>query len=322
MIIEMRNMDSLYRSYNTAFQKAILDETEARPNILAVKDVAIEMPVTGASTQHSWLGQIKGMTEWVGARVLEALRLNAITVVSRKFEDSLAVPADAIRDDQYGQFTPLAAALGAASGEIWLDLVGESLTGNAVWADGNPFFCSGRKLGDATITNAVTTALSRAAVEAGIAAMTGYTLHKGRPAKVRPEVLVVGPSQLAAAKAIVEADIIANTEGTAGISNVSTARMLRVVQCDAFVGAKADWWTIAGRKATIPLVCVQQREKPASLTRMDRDSDYNVFMTDTYYYGTRARGEAFLTLPVLGYLGGVASVSAWSQAAADAVVGT
>jgi len=260
------------------------------------------------------------MTEWIGARLLDNVRVNAISVINRKFEDSLQVPADSIRDDQYGQFVPLAAALGDASGEIWPELAGNALVGNASWADGNPFFCSGRKLGDSTITNAVETALSKAAVETGLAAMSGWTLHAGRPAKVRPELLIVGPSLLGTAKAIVEADIVANAAGTAGESNVSPARVLKVVQCDDFVGTYANYWCIAGRKAGIPLVAVQQREKPTNLTRMDRDTDINVFMQDVFYYGTRARGEAFCTLPFLGYMGGQTSVTAWSQTLADALV--
>lgn len=321
MEINNKNMDSLYMVYNTAFTKALTDEADKRPNMLQVSDVAILIPSTGGSTQHSWLGQIKGMTEWIGARQLDSLRVNAITVINRKFEDSLAVPADSIRDDQYGQFTPLAAALGAASNEIWIELTGEALANNASWADGNPCFCSGRKLGAGTLTNAVTTAFSKAAVEAGLTAMSGYVLHAGRPAKVRAEILIVGPSNLGAAKQICEADFIAGgAEDKVSVSNVSPARQLSVKVCDDFVGAKAGYWAIVGRKAGIPLVAVQQREQPSNLTRMDRDSDYNVFMTDTYYYGTRARGEAFCCLPFLGYMGGLAEVPAWDQAKADALV--
>ena len=53
-------------------------------------------------------------------------------------------------------------------------------------------------------------------------------------------------------------------------------------------------------------IYVQQR-KLAALTRMDRDTDENVFMRNEYYYGTDARGEAFLTLPHLAFAGQVAA---------------
>jgi phage major head subunit gpT-like protein len=38
---------------------------------------------------------------------------------------------------------------------------------------------------------------------------------------------------------------------------------------------------------------------------MDRDTDNNVFMKNEYYYGTDARGAAFMTLPHLAF-GGLA----------------
>jgi phage major head subunit gpT-like protein len=49
-------------------------------------------------------------------------------------------------------------------------------------------------------------------------------------------------------------------------------------------------------------VYVQKRKDPV-LTRMDRDTDTNVFMRGEFYYGTDARGAAFLTLPHLAFGG-------------------
>jgi phage major head subunit gpT-like protein len=53
-------------------------------------------------------------------------------------------------------------------------------------------------------------------------------------------------------------------------------------------------------------VYVQKRREP-TLTRMDKDTDGNVFMRNEYYYGTDARGAAFLTLPHLAFGGFVAA---------------
>jgi len=310
MDINATNMDNLFMTFKTAFAKGMQSVAGAGPeNQLKVGDVAMLMPVQGGSTQHTWLAQIKGMTEWIGTRLLKALKVNGLTVVNRKFEDTVTVPADNIKDDQYGQYTPLVAALGSTSDELWADLTGEALVGNAKWADDNYFFCSGRELGDSMITNAVTTVLSKTSLEAGMTAMRSFTLHAGRNAKVRPELLIVGPGLEATAKAIVEAELI-----TGPLSNTSPAMSLKVKVCDDFVGDHATKWVLTGRKAGIPLVCVQQRELP-SLTRMDKSDDTNVFLYDEYYYGTAARGEAFMTLPFLGYMGGMTSVPAWAEAA-------
>ena len=315
MDINVRNMDNLYRTINTAFLTGLNSTKDERPHILVLGDVAFVLPSNGASTQYSWLGQIKGMTEWVGDRILESLKVNAIIVVNRKFEDSLKVDADNIRDDQYGQFARLGQSLGESADELPMDLVGEALIGNAKWADGNPFFCTGRVLGKASITNASTNALSKDNVETAITAIGSYQLHAGRPAKVRVVNLLVGASKLSLAKSICEAKNLAN-----GASNTSTAMILTVKQCDEFVGDYADRWAITGVKAGIPPVAYQQREKPGNLTRMDKDGDYNVFLRDIYYYGVRARGEAFMTIPILAYMGGMDAAPAWNKALADALV--
>ena len=82
--------------------------------------------------------------------------------------------------------------------------------------------------------------------------------------------------------------------------------MLKVL-CDSRIsGDHKNKWYIMGEKAGIKPVAVQQRRMPV-FTRMDRDTDENVFMRKEYRYGTDARGEGFLTLPFLAYAGGFAS---------------
>lgn len=318
MVINRDNMNALFTTYLNRFSEAqAAARQRAYPNQLMVEDIALLISVTGAATQHGWLEQIKGIHEWVGERVLNNIRLNAITVTNRSFENTVAVKRNDIEDDQYGMFAPLVGAMGADAETLWIKLAVAALLANGTWADGNPFFCSARKLSDekgaATLTNAVTTALSKTAVEAGLAAMRGFVLAGGEPADAQPEYLVVGPSLEGTAKAIVEAEIEANAGGTLAVSNVSPARMLKARVDSRLTGTHANKWFITSRKATIPCVAVQRRKLPV-LTRMDRDTDENVFMRDTFYYGTDARGEAFCTLPFLAYMGGAGSVAAWAKA--------
>jgi len=314
MIINRDNMASLFQTFMTKFndaQKAAAGRPT--PNALLVEDIAILMTVSGAATVHAWLEQVPGMREWIGDRVIKNLKLGKLTVSNRDFESTVGVPRNDIEDDNYGVFAPLFAMMGENSQMLWKDLALEAVIANGTWADGNPFFCSGRILGESTITNAVTTALSQAAVEAGIAAMIGWTLFSGKPAQVSPRNLVVGPSLEGTAKQICEATIIANANNV-GVSNVSPARSLTVRVEPSLVGTHAAKWYITGVKAGLGPVAVQRRKLPV-FTRMDRDTDENVFMRKEYLYGTDARGEAFLTLPFLAYAGGQSSVAAWSEPA-------
>ena len=237
-------------------------------------------------------------------------KLGKLTVVNRDFENTIKVSRNEIEDDQYGVYAPLIGMMGSDAENLWKKLAIEALTGNGEWADGNPFFCSGRTLGESTITNAVTTALSKAAVEAAIAAMRAWTLYGGEPGEVRPDVLLVGPTLEATAKQICEADLV--SDGTTTVSNVSPAKALKVRVSQSLVGNRANEWYVLGDKNGVKAVGIQKRKLPV-LTRKDRDEDTNVFMTNDFLYGVHARGEGFLTLPFLAYKGGAAAVAAWEE---------
>lgn len=313
MNITAANLDALFRTFQTKFteaQKAA--QTRVTPNDLVPEDIAICFTGSGSATQHSWLNQLKGIHEWVGTRAINAVNLGKLTVVNRDFENTVTVSRNEIEDDQYGVYAPLIGMMGADAENLWKKLAIEALLGNGEWADGNKFFCSGRKLNPArteTITNAVTTALTKAALETAIAAMRAWKLHGGEPGEVRPDVLLVGPSLEAAAKRICEADLV--SEGGATVSNVSPAKAVKVRVSQTLVGAHANEWYLLGDKNGVKAVGIQKRKLP-ELTRLDGDKDPEVFMSNNYLYGVHARGEGFLTLPFLAYKGGAASVDDWA----------
>ena len=311
MNITAATLDAIFKAFQTKFNEAQkAAQTRAFPNDLLPEDIAIAFAASGAATQHSWLEQIKGIHEWVGERVLNNAKLGKLTVVNRDFENTIKVSRNEIEDDQYGVYSPLIAMMGADAENLWKKLAIEALLGNGEWADGNPFFCSGRVLGKSTFTNAVTTALSKAAVEAAIAAMRGWTLYGGEPGEIRPDVLLVGPSLEATAKQICEADLVA--DGGTTVSNVSPAKALKVRVSQSLIGDHASEWYVCGDKNGVKAVGIQKRKLPV-LTRKDREEDDNVFMTNDYLYGVHARGEGFMTLPFLAYKGGAAEVDAWSE---------
>ena len=310
MVINRSNMDTLFQTFMTKFTEAQKAASgRLTPKSLVLEEIAITMVVSGAATVHAWLEQIPGMKEWLGDRQVNNLKIGKITVTNRDFEDTVSVERNTIEDDQYGVFAPLIGMMGQNSELIWPELAIEALTANGNWADGNPFFCAKRLIGQSEITNAVATALGKAAVEAGLTAMQSWTLFSGKPAQVSPLYLVVGPGKEAAANAICEAEMV-NDGSNVSVSNTSPARNLKVRVDPRLIGAHADKWYIVATKAGLPPVCVQKR-KLAKLTRMDKDDDENVFMRKTFLYGTDCRGEAFLTLPFLCYAGGLTAVADW-----------
>ena len=311
MNITAATLDAIFKAFQTKFNEAQkAAQSRAFPNDLLPEDIAISFAGGGSATQHSWLEQIKGIHEWVGERVLNNAKLGKLTVVNRDFENTIKVSRNEIEDDQYGVYSPLIGMMGADAENLWKKLAIEALIGNGEWADGNPFFCSGRVLGESTFTNAVTTALSKTAIETAIAAMRAWTLYGGEPGEVRPDVLLVGPSLEATAKQICEADLV--SDGTTTVSNVSPAKALKVRVCQSLVGSHANEWYVLGDKNGVKAVGIQKRKLP-ELTRLDAPTDANVFMTNDFLYGVHARGEGFLTLPFLAYKGGAANVDAWEE---------
>ena len=311
MNITASNLDALFKSFQTKFNEAQkAAQARAFPNDLVPEDISIIFNASGSATQHSWIEQLHGIHEWVGERVLNNAKLGRLTVVNRDFENTVQVSRNDIEDDQYGVYAPLIGMLGSDAENLWKKLAIEALTGNGEWADGNPFFCAGRTLGKSTITNAVTTALSRTALEAAIAAMRGWTLHGGEPGEVRPDTLLVGPSLEATAKQICEADLI--VQDGAAVSNVSPAKALKVRVSQALVGDHANEWYVLGDKNGVKAVGLQKRKLP-ELTRLDQSTDQEVFMSNNFLYGVHVRGEGFLTLPFLAYKGGAESVADWTE---------
>ena len=309
MNITAETLDALFKTFQTKFteaQKAA--RSRVTPNDLLPEDIALAFTGAGSATQHSWLEQLHGIHEWVGERVLNNAKLGKLTVVNRDFENTVTVSRNEIEDDQYGVYAPLIGMMGADAENLWKKLAIEALTGNGEWADGNPFFCSGRVLGESTFTNGVTTALSKAALETAIATMRGWKLYGGEPGEVRPDVLLVGPALESLAKQICEADLIA--DGGTTVSNVSPARAVKVRVSQRLTG---DEWYLCGDKNGVKAVGVQKRKLP-ELTRLDSPTDQEVFMSNNFLYGVHARGEAFMTLPFLCYKGGMSSVPAWAAA--------
>jgi len=310
MIANRASLDALFMVFRTAFNEAVAEANHrVTPNTMLVDDVAMTILSSGAATTHAWMGQVPSMREWIGDRLVQDIIGEKLVVTNDNYENTVGLSRNDIEDDQYQTFTHVVRALGGAAEAVWKQLAIKALLGNGTWADVNPFFCSGRKLSadSGTMTNASTAALSGAAVEAAIAAMLSWKLHGGREAGATPEVLLVGPSLLASAKQIVEAQIVA--QGGAGVSNVSPAMMLSVRFTPLITN---NQWYVLGNKFGIRPVAVQKR-KPATLTRMDADTDEHVFTKNEVRYGADARGAGFLTMPFLAYAGGMASVPAWAD---------
>ena len=314
MLPTRENCAILFRGFRATFNDAYNAAPDERDTEnLRAEDFIMEVPSTHSSEDHTWLGQIPAFRKWVGSRVIHSLDIGRITVTNEPYEATVGVPVPAIEDDSYGLFSPLFRSMGNAARDLWRALAMKTLLGNAAWADGNRFFCAGRPLADGTApwTNAVTTAFGDAALEAGIAALRSAQAGPDQSANVLPPLLIVGPSNAGKARRILKGEIVASAAGTASESNPLKGLVdFRV--CNDLVGTHAGRWFLLGEVAGIRAVCVQKRKEPV-LVAKNQPTDDNVFLENEALFGADGRGEAFLTMPFLGYAGGLASVADWDE---------
>lgn len=111
MIINSGALAILFRAFNAAFQRGF-DGVKPMWN-----QIATMVPSTTGTEDYGWLGNIPGMREWIGDRLIHNLAQHDYSIRNRKFELTVGVPRDKVEDDQYGVYAPMMEMLGASASE-------------------------------------------------------------------------------------------------------------------------------------------------------------------------------------------------------------
>jgi phage major head subunit gpT-like protein len=142
MQVNNANLKTLFIAFNAAF-KAGLGQAASQYG-----QIATTVPSTTAAEEYGWLGQLPGLREWLGDRVVHAIGNHGYTVKNRPFELTVGVPRTSIEDDNYGVYTPLMSEMGRAVEAHPDQLVfGLLKAGRAeLCYDGLPFFSTAHKV--------------------------------------------------------------------------------------------------------------------------------------------------------------------------------
>lgn len=142
MDINNANLKALHVAFNAAF-KAGLGQAASQ-----YLQIATVVPSTTGSEEYGWLGQLPGLREWLGDRVVHAIGNHGYTIKNKPFELTVGVPRTVIEDDQYGVYTPLMTEMGRAAeahpDELVFRLLKDGRT--ALCYDGQPFFSTSHKV--------------------------------------------------------------------------------------------------------------------------------------------------------------------------------
>ena len=110
MEITPQNLRNLFVGYRANFQGG-LSHAESM-----YQQLATVVPSTTGSEEYPWLGQIPGMREWIGERVIHGLETHGYTIKNKPFELTVGVQRTSVEDDTYGIYAPMMTEMGRASG--------------------------------------------------------------------------------------------------------------------------------------------------------------------------------------------------------------
>lgn len=311
MIINAENLAALGQGLNQNFREGLnapvpMDETRIATVVSSSTDIE-NYPMTAFADTIS---------KWVGPRKIGTLIAKNLQVANDDYEATVAVPANAIKDDKIALYSQVAAGKGRQCRALWPKLAILALCTNGKWLDNAAFFGTTRKYGKATISNLVGAALSEATFNAGILAMQSYMSYTGEPLEITPDLLLVGPKLRTTAFDLVKAQnkiSIAGTNTAAAAVPNANAGLLDYLVHPQLVGDYDDYWFLLCTTGVVKPVLVQKRDE-GPLVGLDRPTDANVFFGMTpgsdqvipggvYVYGSHYRGAAALTIPHLAYAG-------------------
>ena len=115
------NLRSIQRAFKNTFQSAF--DKEVAP---WYKQLATEVPSNGSENVYAWMNQLPRFREWVGSRVLNDLSTSEYTLKNKPYESSFKVPMDAVADDTYGVYQPIAQEIGRQAARWPDDQIGRA----------------------------------------------------------------------------------------------------------------------------------------------------------------------------------------------------
>lgn len=286
MLINKAALVAVFLSLKTTFNKAF----SAAPSTW--QKIAMEVPSTSGQNDYSWLSNFPKMRRWIGAKVVKALEAYKYVVANEDFEATVEVDRNHIEDDQLGIYLPQAQMAGFSAAQLPDELVYEAVNGGftKLCYDGQYFFDTDHQVGNGSVSNKITVALSNATLAA---AQAGYGLartsmkkfkdEEGRSLNITPTVLLVGPALEDTARALLTNDKLADDKPN---PYKGTAELV----VDGRIESDTAWFLLDTSKPVKPFV-YQPRKKPEFVSQTNPDAE-DVFNLKKYKFGAEARAAA------------------------------
>lgn len=286
LLVNKDSIEAAFTALKTTFNNAF----SAAPSVW--DKIAMKVPSTTGQNDYAWLSSFPKMRKWVGDKVVKSLEAFKYTIANFPFEATVAVKRDDIEDDNLGIYGPQAQMAGYSAKQWPDELIMELVNGafaNECY-DGQYFFDTDHPVGEASVSNKLTVALSAATQAAAIAsygagrtAMMMFKDEEGRPLNCIPNVLLVPPALEAIALALVNNDRLDD-----GKANPYKGTAQVVV--DARLTSSTAWFLLDTTKPVKPFI-FQERKAPVFVSQTSMEND-DVFNKAEYKFGAEARGNA------------------------------
>jgi phage major head subunit gpT-like protein len=136
VLINSASLQALSTGFNTAFNSGF----QAVDPVYSA--VCMMTKSSGKDEVYAWLGQLPGIREWLGPRIINKLEVNGYRIENRTFESTIEVSRTSIEDDRVGVFAPMFEDLGRRAAEfpdeLFAELIQSGFTSTCY--DGQYFF--------------------------------------------------------------------------------------------------------------------------------------------------------------------------------------
>lgn len=268
-------------------------------------EIATEVPSNSPEETYHWLGDLPTMREWIGERVVHALRAEAYTIKNKDWEATVRVGRDDIRYDKHQKVLPtiqmLAQAAPRKKDALCTDLLtgGFDATGGLAY-DGQFFFDSDHTTGGngsgssySNVTDAVFDSAGTA-FEAARQNMDERVDDHGEPLEINGDTLVFGPSLRGAVETLIDTKTVTN-----GGDN-RFYKAAKPVLNKRLIGSFANYWFLLDTSKPVKPLLVQQVGGINFVPRSSMQDD-NMFWHKDMVYGADGTFNAGYTLPQLAF---------------------
>ena len=283
-IITREKLEAINQTINGIF----VDEMEQRGEGILFDALVMRTTSNQESETHNWLKDYAELREWVGPRHFPSLEGEGLTIVNKEYEASMEVARKDIILDKLGMLDQRVRQLPEAyfrgKRKLLANLVtqGHLTTGlGGVGYDGVAFFSNAHPNADLANQSNVGTAaaLTGANFDAAVEQMELLVNHKGEPMEIRPDTLVIGPKNRAAARSLFE---ISTTNAGGQNEYFGAIQNIRIEQRIT----DTSWYLFDTSKSIKPII--EQTVVPVQLASQTDLSDERVFNYNRYAWGLYA----------------------------------